>query len=124
MDRATLVTAPYTPRKSSRRDPWTEQEAREALAAASRSGLSLAAFARRHGLSDRQLYWWHMRLRTHRDVDVGPLSFVPVVPAPLPASEASTGIEVAVAGTVIRVLPGFCEHTLARTVAVLRGLPC
>lgn len=121
---ATVAEVPYKPRKSSRRDPWTEQEARDALAAASRSGLSLAAFARHHGMSDRQLYWWHMRLRTHPNAGVAALSFVPVVAERPPASEVSAAIEVAVAGTVIRVQPGFCEYTLARTVAVLRGLPC
>ena len=82
---ASLVTEKYVPRKSTRRDPWSEAEAREALAAASRSGLSLAAFARRHGLSDRNLYWWHMRICAHPDVHTGPLSFVPVVPLRAPA---------------------------------------
>lgn len=116
----------YTPRKSSRRDPWTEDEAREALSAARRSGLSLAAFARRHGLSGPQLYWWHMRIRTHSCVEPArPLSFVPVVAAPASVVTAgSTGIEVAVGGAVIRLQPGFCEQTLARAVAVLRGQSC
>ncbi len=113
----------FQPRKSTRRDPWTEDEARETLAAAGRSGLSLAAFARRHGLSDRQLYWWRMRLRAHRDVDRGrPTSFVPVTLTALDDDE--TGIEVVVGGAVVRVDRGFCELTLARTVAVLRSLPC
>ena len=53
--------ADYTPRKSTRRDPWTEDEARDVLAAASQRGDSLSAFARRHGLSDRNLYWWQSR---------------------------------------------------------------
>jgi transposase-like protein len=118
------VVEPYVPRKSSRRDPWTPDEAREALAAASRSGLTLAAFARRHVLSDRQLYWWHMRLRTHPDVAAGPLSFVPVVQAPARADEGASGVEVEVGGAVVRVRRDFCGQTLARTVAVLRGLPC
>lgn len=126
-----LPAATYTPRKSSRRDPWTEDEAREALAAARRSGLSLAAFARRHGLSAPQLYWWHMRIHTHADVERGrPLAFVPVVPvreaaAAAAAANLATGsIELAVGGAVIRLQPGFCEQTLARAVAVLRGQPC
>lgn len=124
-----LPAATYTPRKSSRRDPWTEDEAREALAAARRGGLSLAAFARRHGLSAPQLYWWHMRIHTHADVERGrPLAFVPVVPvrtsAAATASSPVGSIELAVGGAVIRVQPGFCEQTLARAVAVLRGQPC
>ncbi len=121
---ACLVTETYIPRKSNLRDPWTVEEAREALASARRSGLSLAAFARRHGLSDRQLYWWHMRLRTHPDVDSGRLSFVPVVQARAPGAAASSGVEVMVGAAVVRVQRDFCEQTLARTVAVLRSLPC
>lgn len=114
----------YVPRKSSRRDPWTEAEAREALSAAKRSGLSLAAFARRHGVPAPQLYWWHMRIRTHPSVDAGRLSFVPVVPARQPPAGTTSGVELVIDGVVLHVEPGFCEQTLARTVAVLRSLRC
>ncbi len=113
--------APYVPRKSTRRDPWSEAEAREALRAASQSGLSLAAFARRHDLPAPQLYWWHMRIRTHPCVEPGrPLSFVPVVQVGEPPA-GTGGVEVVVGGAVVRLQPGFCEQTLARAVAVLRG---
>ncbi len=123
MQSTTLLTENFTLRKSTRRDPWSEAEAREALAAASRSGLSLSAFSRKHGLSDRTLYWWHMRIRTHQDLHTGPVSFVPVVPAPCsPPSVAA--LEVAVGPAVIRVWPDFCEDTLARLVGVLHRLPC
>lgn len=119
----TLPADTYTPRRSTRRDPWTEDEAREALSAARRSGLSLAGFARRHGLSAPQLYWWHMRIHTHPDLERGrPLSFVPVVS--VREASAVTGVEVVVGDAVIRVQPGFCEQTLARALAVLRGQPC
>ena len=120
---ASLVTEKYVPRKSTRRDPWSEAEAREALSAASRSGLSLSAFARRHGLSDRTLYWWHMRIRTHPDVHTGALAFVPVTPARA-ATTDTAALEVVVGPAVVRVGPDFCEDTLARLVGVLRGLPC
>jgi transposase-like protein len=115
---------PFRPRKSTRRDPWTEAEAREVLRAASQSGLSTAAFARRHGIPAPQLYWWHMRIRTHACVEPGrPQSFLPVAVGPSDGSSDS-GVEVVVADAVIRVASGFCEQTLARTVAVLRRLPC
>ena len=42
---------------------WTEDDAREALAECERSGESVAAFARRHGLVARRLYWWRHELR-------------------------------------------------------------
>lgn len=124
MQTATLVTETFTPRKSTRRDPWSEAEAREVISAASRSGLSLAAFARKHGLSDRTLYWWHMRICSHPDLHTGPLSFVPVVPSrPQPPVFAGP-LEVVVGPAVVRVGPDFCEDTLARLVGVLRNLPC
>lgn len=110
----------FTPRKSTRRDPWTEDEARAVLAAASRSGLSLAAYARRHGLLDRTLYWWRTQLRAHPNVEPATPSFVRVCTQSLPGREVS-GIEIVVSGTVIRVAPGFDPQTLTQAVAALRA---
>jgi len=111
----------FTPRKSSRRDPWTEDEARAALAAASGSGLSLAAYARRHGLSDRKLYWWRSQLRRHPDIEPGTSMFARIC-THASADHGVSGIEIAVGDAVIRVAPGFCAQTLAQVVAALR--PC
>jgi len=113
----------FQPRKSTRRDPWTQDEARAVLAAARQSGLSLSAFSRRHGLSDRTLYWCHAPTRTHPDVEPATGTFVRICTQSLPRPE-SGGIEVVVSDTVIRVAPGFCPETLARAVAALRGLSC
>lgn len=116
------IDPPFVPRKSSRRDPWTEAEARAVLAAAHASGLSIAAFARRHGMSDRQLYWWHMRLGMLADEHVQtPSAFVPLAIAP---SGGGSGVDVLVGGAVLRLQRDFCDQTLARAVAVLRQLPC
>ena len=111
----------FKPRKSTRRDPWTEDEARAVLSAASRSGLSLAAFARRHGLLDRTLYWWRTQLRAHPNVEPATGMFARICTDSLPNREVS-GIEIAVSGTTIRVAPGFDPQTLAQVVAALR--PC
>ena len=111
----------FTPRKSSRRDPWSEDEARSVLAAASRSGVSLAAFARRHGLSDRTLYWWRSQLRAHPNVEPTTGMFARICTQSSPHRELS-GIEIVVADAVIRVAAGFDPQTLAQVVAVLR--PC
>jgi len=124
-----ILADTYTPRRSTRRDPWTQDEALEALSAARRSGMSLAAFARRHGLSAPQLYWWHTRIHTHPGVERGrPLAFMPMVAVQASAAASSApvagGLELAVGGAVIRLQPGFCEQTLARAVSVLRGQPC
>lgn len=113
--------AAYTPRRSSARDPWTEDEARATLAAVSQSGLSLAAFARRHGLCDRQLYWWRARLRSHSGLEPASRPFVRIRTHSVPSLEAS-GVEIVVSDTVIRVAPGFCPQTLVQVLAALR--PC
>lgn len=113
----------FQPRKSTRRDPWTEDEASAVLAAARRSGLSLSAFARRHGLSAPQLYWWQTRTRVHPDVEPATGTFVRICTQSLPGRESS-GIEIVIAGSVIRVAPGFCPETLAQAVAALRRLSC
>ena len=113
----------FTPRKSTRRDPWSEDEARAVLAAASRSGLSLSAFARRHGLSDRTLYWWQMRTHAHPNVEPATRSFVRVCTQSLPNREVS-GVEIVVSDAVIHVAPGFDAQTLAQAVAALRTLAC
>lgn len=62
---------------------WTEQDARRALLAWSRSGLSLCAFARAHGCSPQRLYQWHRRLDLHPEAP--PLHFLEL-PAPAPAA--------------------------------------
>lgn len=41
---------------------WTEAHARRLLDAHEKSGLSLAAFARREGVRARRLQWWRDRL--------------------------------------------------------------
>ena len=109
----------FSPRKSRRGDPWTEDEARAVLAAA-RSAPSLAAFARRHGLNDRQLYWWHKRLRAHPELASASPSFVRICTQSL-THDASARIEIAVADAVIRVAPDFDPQTLAQAVAALKS---
>jgi hypothetical protein len=41
---------------------WTAREARQVLSAWRASGLSIAAFARRHGLTAQRVSWWRKRL--------------------------------------------------------------
>jgi len=51
---------------------WTEEDAREALAALEASGESVSAFGRRLGIVPQRLLWWRSRLKR------ATLSFVPV----------------------------------------------
>ena len=101
---------------------WTEAEAQAVLEACEASGLSVAEFARRHGLGPQRLRWWKKR----RAEEAGSaLSFVPVHVAAPPSPEAQqapegASMEVLLArGRRIRVEPGFDAHALARLVRVL-----
>lgn len=91
--------------------------------AAGQSGLSLAAFARRHGLCDRQLYWWRARFRAYPDIEPATRPFVRIRTQALPSLESS-GVEILVSDVTIRLAPGFCAETLAQAVAALRTPPC
>lgn len=58
---------------------WTAGEAREVLAAWKRSGLPLATFARRRGLSAERVRWWRQRLGDWRGGGEERARLVPVV---------------------------------------------
>lgn len=101
---------------------WSEAEAQAVLEAYEASGLSVAEFARRHGLGAQRLRWWKKR----RAEQEGPeLSFVPVhvaAPQSRAARKAEEGasMEVVLArGRRIRVEPGFGAGALARLVRAL-----
>jgi hypothetical protein len=100
---------------------WTEAEAWTIVEAQRRSGVSLAAFARRHRLSPQRLYDWRRRL----DVVVAP-RFLPVTlkPTPVPTSDGTAVTILLRGGRAVRVAPGFDDRMLARVVEVLEGLPC
>lgn len=57
-------------------DSWSPDDAKRVLAEWRQSGSSLAAFARRHGISPARLYWWRKRLGTESS-DLTTLSLVP-----------------------------------------------
>lgn len=57
---------------------WSADHARGMLAAWRKSGLSLAAFARRQGLNAERLRWWRKRLGTAEKQDTA-LAFIPAV---------------------------------------------
>ena len=97
---------------------WTETEARAIVEAQRRSGLSLAAFARRHRMSAQRLYAWRRRLA----VAVAP-RFLPVTLKPT-APEVSPVTILLRGGRMVRVTPGVDDQILAQVVRVLEALPC
>ena len=70
-----------------KRRRWTPQDARRVLDAREASGASVAAFARKTGLTVQRLSWWRKRLKEERateeslnalSTDASPPAFVPV----------------------------------------------
>jgi len=99
---------------------WTEAEAQTILEAQRRSGQSLLAFARRHGIGSHRLYDWRRRLG-----GTGVAArFLPVT-VKATAVEAPEAITILLrGGRAVRVTPGFDDQMLARVVEVLEGLSC
>ena len=99
---------------------WRDTDARGALAAHRASGLSLAVFARRHGLTVQRLRWWRQRLTPAASVTPAPPQWLPVQLLPELTRRPALPLEVVVrGGQVIRVPAEFDPAVLRRVVAVL-----
>ncbi|HET9625835.1 MAG TPA: hypothetical protein VFP84_30945 [Kofleriaceae bacterium] len=75
------------PATAPRRPHWTEADARRVLADWERSGETLEAFARGHGLGLQRLAWWKKRRCAARPEPRSAVTFIPAavihaVPAP------------------------------------------
>lgn len=96
------------------------------------SGLSGAAFCRRHGIRAQRLHYWRERLGYPLRACGRPGASLPMVPG-VPSSAGfvqvvmdrsaapSAGIEVVVGQARIRVAPGFDGQLLAEVVRALSG---
>ncbi len=80
-----------------------------------RSGLSLAEFARRRGLSEQTLRWWKKRLR---ETETEAVEFVEVKMA---SGHAAAWFEVVLPGATVRVGERFDSQALERLLAVVRS---
>lgn len=105
------------------RDWHKEQQWRQWLCRWQASGLSVAAFCRRHGVAEARFYAWR---RTLARRDAAALAFVPVQVVAEPGSEPDGTLEVVLAnGRRLRVPRGFDAATLRQLVAVLEeGAAC
>jgi transposase len=105
------------------RDPRTEQRWRLRIEQWQHSGLSVAAFCARHGLTQASFYAWRRHLR-QRATTPTPFLAVQVVPEEDPGS--GTTLELVLAcGRRLRVPVGFDPVTLRRLLTVLEeGGPC
>ncbi len=110
---------PTPPRRSPYDRPrWTEDDAREVLAALARSGKPVSVFAAEQGLDPQRLYQWRRRLggaerTTFREVIVRPSMAVV-------ADSAAARFEIALpSGEVLRIPVTFESADLARLLDVL-----
>jgi transposase-like protein len=108
------------------------------LAEADSSGLSVAEYARREGISEKRLYSWRSRLAARRPSDVrGHGSAKPRAPAfvpavvvdrsirAAPARDTATGVDVVLrSGLRLRIGADFDAATLVRLVEALEGSSC
>ena len=99
---------------------WTEIEARGALEAWKRSGMSLEAFARSRGIVPQRLHWWKKKLRfgvaAAKESALVPVRIVEA------RTDARRGEPVTVllrSGHMLKVGRDFDEQTFARVVALL-----
>lgn len=102
---------------------WTAGEAREVLAAWKRSGLPLATFARRRGLSAERVRWWRQRLGDWRAE--GRAKLVPVVvtdAAPRDQPGASGLVRVHAPGGVVVEIAGAGAISASWLSALVLGL--
>jgi transposase-like protein len=114
-----MSTSSTHPRSPFGRPRWSEDDAREVLAALDRSGQSVSVFASEHGLDAQRIYVWRRRLGKTELTRFHELS---VQPTPVVHDEApaATSFEVAFSsGHVLRIATSFETKTLARLIDVL-----
>ena len=100
---------------------WTAEQAAAVLAAAGESGLSVRAFAIRHGLDPQRLTRWRSQLAGPQPAD---RTFVEIT-ALATAHSSTSGFEVALRnGRVVRVGAGFDARELRRLLAVVDEASC
>lgn len=113
-----------------RRKVEDERQARACLAAAARSGQSLGAWARAHGLDGRSLRAWQMNLSRRGCARAAagaagprskPLTLVELVPATHSHSQPSARYVITVGVASVEVGSDFDEATLGRLLGVLRA---
>jgi|SRR3954453_12172297 transposase len=105
-----------------RRRVWDEATKARVVAESDAPGAVVSAVARRWRITPQQLFTWRREARAAGlEASRGEAAFVPIVAEPPAAAVAASeaGIEVVLAGAVVRVSPGVDPALLS---AVLRAL--
>ena len=109
-----------------RRRRWSWEEKARIVAESLAPDAVASSIALRYGLHRNQLYAWRKELRVaaHEAARAGsaPLGFVPVVVTEGAAVARTSGIEIEVAGALVRVSPGVDSALLADVLRTLKGL--
>jgi transposase len=121
---------------SGRRRSWSAEEKAAIVAASYEAGATVSGVARRHGLTPQQLFTWR-RLARDAAPEAGAMVFVPaMVEASAPPGgsvarpgemgrgrSAAVGIEVEMAGAVVRIGPTASKAAIAAVIRALKGTP-
>src|SRR4051794_35362095 len=106
-----------------REDVWTPEDARRVLDDAERSGESLAAFARSHGVGPARLYWWKKRLAIEAPPTAAASPTLSLVPAVI-ARDATVALLIRLPGGVsIEIAEATPSAVVAIAAALARSLP-
>ena len=105
---------------------WSWDEKARIVAESLAPDAVASSIALRYGLHRNQLYAWRKELRAAADeaarAGSAPLGFVPVVVPEEAAVARISGIEIEVAGALVRVSPGVDPALLAEVLRTLKGL--
>ncbi len=100
---------------------WTEVEARGALGALQKSGLTIERFCAERGLARQRIFYWKHKLSLKSSSKNSPSSMSLL---PVRVVEPKRGEPVSVvlrSGHMVKVGCGFDEEAFARVVAILDG---
>jgi transposase-like protein len=102
---------------------WRAAEAEQVLAAWQRSGQSVTAFARRHGMSERRLLRWRARLQPAAAPVFHPVRVVERTGSSTARSPEALELELR-GGRRVRVGAGFDPELLEALVRTVEGWGC
>jgi transposase-like protein len=109
---------PSPDRSPFNRRRWTEQDARDVLAALRRSGKPVRVFAAEHGLDPQRVYLWRRRLGGAEPTTFQELMVRPA--AGRAVADAACSFEIVLpSGDMVRVPPSFDGAALARLLEVV-----
>lgn len=98
---------------------WSVEERRQLLTELEGCGMSVAAFAQKHGVSAWSIYSWRRQERERKNKrEDGPTEFIQVQVAPSRESLAPLEVELT-DGVRVHVRAGFDEDELRRLLGVL-----